>query len=173
MEYNLLSSFTHKVRPLAGLILAAALASPGGAASPRTAGNPFDQLSGDWKGGGMVVPAKGPPKKVSCSETYKVAGSNIVQTLQCTGNDYEVSTTLKLTYKGGKIKGSWSESTYDANGSVSGTAKDNTIHARITGDKFSGRMSIKVSDAGHSINIVQLNAKSGTYRLATSLNLRR
>jgi len=34
-------------------------------------------------------------------------------------------------------------------------------------------MSIKVSDAGHSINIVQLNQSSGTYRLVTSLSLRR
>ena len=47
------------------------------------------------------------------------------------------------------------------------------IHARISGDKFSGRMSIKVSDARHTINIVQFNAKSGIYRLATSLTLER
>ena len=105
--------------------------------------------------------------------TYKVAGSNMSQNLRCAGTDYTINASLKLTYKGGKIKGSWSESTYDANGGVTGTAKDDTIHALITGDKFSGRMSIKVSDAGHSINIVQFNAKSGTYRLATSLTLRR
>jgi hypothetical protein len=34
-------------------------------------------------------------------------------------------------------------------------------------------MSIKLNDTGHTINIVQLNEKSGTYRLATSLSLRR
>jgi hypothetical protein len=178
MGYNLFSSSTHsssthKAMPLVGLILAAALAWPVEAASPKAAGDPFVQLSGDWKGGGTVMPADGQPKKVSCSVKYRVAGSNIAQNLSCTGNDYEINTTLKLTYKEGKIKGSWSESTYDASGSVTGTAKDNTIHALITGDKFSGRMSIKVSDAGHSINIVQFNAKSGTYRLATSLTLLR
>ena len=173
MGYILLSSSIHKAMPLAGLILAAALASPGEAASLKASGDPFDQLSGDWKGGGTAVPADGPPKEVSCSVTYRGAGSNIAQNLRCTGNDYEINTTLKLTYKEGKIKGSWSESTYDANGGVTGTAKGNTIHALITGDKFSGRMSIKVSDAGHSINIVQFNAKSGIYRLATSLTLER
>jgi hypothetical protein len=173
MEHSLIWSFARRVMPLAGLILAAAWTSPGGAASSTTAGNPFDELSGDWKGGGRVILADGERKEVSCSETYKVAGSKIVQTLRCTGSDYEISTTLKLTYKDGKIKGSWNESIYDANGSVIGTAKDDTIHARISGDKFSGRMSVKVSDTGHSINIVQLNSKSGTYRLATSLTLRR
>lgn len=173
MGYSLFSWSTRKAMPLVGLILAAALASPGEAASPKAAGDPFDQLKGDWKGGGTVMPADGQPKTVSCAVKYRVAGSNIAQNLRCTGNDYEVNTALKLTYKEGKIKGSWSESTYDASGSVTGTAKDNTIHAIITGDKFSGRMSIKVSDAGHTINVVQLNAKSGIYRLATSLSLRR
>jgi hypothetical protein len=164
---------THKSMPLAALILAAALVAPGGAAAPKAAGNPFDQLSGDWKGGGTVTPADGQPKKVSCKVTYKVAGSNMSQNLRCAGSDYRINSKTKLTYKGGKIKGSWSESTYDASGGVTGTAKDNTIHARITGDKFSGRMSINVSDAGHSINIVQLNESSGTYRLVASLSLRR
>jgi len=95
------------------------------------------------------------------------------QNLHCNGTDYEINTNLKLTYKGGKIKGSWNESTYDANGGVTGSAKDNIIHARITGDKFSGRMSINLSDTGHEINIAQLNESSGTYRLVSSLFLSR
>lgn len=157
--------------PLAGLLLAASLAASGEAAAP--AGNPFDQLSGEWKGGGIVIPANRQPKKVSCQVTYKPAGGNITQNLRCTGDDYEVNTNLKLTYKNGKIKGSWTESTYDANGNVTGTAKNDTIHALISGDKFSGRMSIKIVKADHTINIVELDEKSGTYRLATSLTLHR
>jgi hypothetical protein len=153
---------------LAGLLLAASLAAPGHAAS-----NPFDRLSGDWKGGGTVLLKDGEPKKVTCQATYKTAGSNITQTLRCTGEDYEINTNLKLTDKGGKIRGSWNESVYDASGGVTGRAKDNLVHAVITGDKFRGRMSIKLTDAGHTINIVQFNEKSGTYRLATSLSLQR
>ena len=155
---------------LAGLLLAASLATPGETATPP---NPFDQLTGDWKGGGTFILKDGQPKKVNCQATYKSVGSNITQTLRCTGDDYEINTSLKLTYKGGKIKGSWNESVYDASGGVTGTAKDDIIHAVITGDKFRGRMSIKLTNAGHTINIVQLNEKSGTYRLATSLSLRR
>ena len=155
---------------LTGLLLAASLATPGGAATPP---NPFDQLSGDWKGGGTVLLKDGQPKKVSCQATYKTAGSKITQTLSCTGDDYEINTNLKLTDKGGKIRGSWNESVYDASGGVTGTAKNDIVHAVITGDKFRGRMSIKLTNAGHSINIVQFNEKSGTYRLATSLSFHR
>ena len=72
-----------------------------------------------------------------------------------------------------KIKGSWNESVYDASGGVTGTTEDDLVHAVISGDKFRGRMSIKLSDAGHTINIVQFNDKSGTFQLATSLSLHR
>jgi hypothetical protein len=155
---------------LTGLLLATSVITQSGAATPA---NPFDQLSGDWKGGGTVILKDGETKKVTCETTYKPAGGNVTQTLRCTGDDYEIDTTLKLTDKGGKIKGSWNETVYDATGSVTGTAKDDVVHAIISGDKFRGRMSIKLADAGHTINIVQYNDKSGTYRLATSLTFHR
>jgi hypothetical protein len=157
--------------PLAALVLAASLVASSNAATP--AGNLFEQLSGDWKGGGTVTPAKGDPMKVACKATYKVTESNLSQNLRCAGTDYRIDAILKLTDKSGKIRGSWNEKTYDANGAVTGTAKNDTIHARISGDKFSGRMSINLSDGGLEINIVQLNEDTGTYRPAASLSLHR
>src|SRR6478672_3802054 len=134
MGYRLSPSSPSKVLPFAALILAAAFAPSAQAADSRAAGNLFEQLSGDWKGGGTVTPAKGDPMKVACKATYKVTGSTLSQNLRCAGTDY-------------------------------------TIHARISGDKFSGRMSINVSEAGPEINIVQLNEDTGTYRPAASVSL--
>jgi hypothetical protein len=172
MGVNVLSS-TGKALALASLILTVSLASVGYAASPAATGDPFTELKGDWKGGGTVILDDGEKKKVDCTTTYKVAGTNITQTLHCKGEDYEVNTLLKVTDKSGKIKGTWTESVYDASGSVSGKARGDTIHAIISGDKFSGRMSIKVKGDSHAINVVKLNNKTGTYRLATSLTLHR
>lgn len=157
---------------LATFILAFALTSSNGAVLANAA-NPFEKLKGEWKGGGTVVTKNDPAKKVTCNVNYKVTGNNLTQSLQCTGDDYEIDAKLKLTDKGGKVKGSWNEVIYDAAGGVTGNAKDDIIRAVIRGDKFSGRMSLKVSDAGHSINIVQRDEKSGVYRLVTSLFLRR
>jgi hypothetical protein len=171
MGHCLFLSSARSAVPLAALILAVALAAPGGAA-PQ-AGNLFEQLSGEWKGGGTVTPAKGDPMKVACKATYKVTGSNLTQNLRCAGTDYRIDATLNLTDKSGKVRGSWNEKTYDANGGVTGTAKDDTIHARISGDKFSGRMSINVADGGLEINIIQLNEDTGTYRQAASVSLHR
>jgi hypothetical protein len=123
-------------------------------------GDPFDQLKGDWKGGGRVILNDGTVKQVTCTAKYKTAGSNVTQTMNCKGNDYEVNATLKVTDKDGKMRGSWNESVYAASGSVSGTAKGNLVHAVIAGDKFSGRMSIKLTDKGHTINVLQRDANS-------------
>jgi hypothetical protein len=166
------SALSTSCRRLAELILVAAT-SFGLAASAQAADGAFEQLKGDWTGGGTVVPGKGGPKKVDCNVTYDLAGSTLSQDMSCTGDDYEIEAKLNLTDKAGKVKGTWTEAIYDASGAVTGTAKQNLIHAIIRGDKFSGRMSINVTDAGHSINIVQLNENTGTYRLVTSLRLRR
>jgi hypothetical protein len=142
-------------------------------AASKGTGNPFVLLNGYWSGGGTVTPQKGHAEKVSCRVTYSVAGSSVTQNMRCAGTDYKFNTSSKLTYSGGKISGSWSETTYDAAGTVSGTARGNTVHARISGDKFSGRMSINVSGSRHTINIVQLDKASGSYRQAATISLRR
>jgi hypothetical protein len=141
--------------------------------APAHAGNPFEKLSGDWIGEGTVELKDGKVKTVSCKVNYKAAGSNLMQSLTCTGDDYEIEATLKLSDKDGRVKGKWNEVIYDASGEVVGKAHDDAIRAVIRGDKFSGRMSLKVTDAGHTINMLQLNEDTGTYRLATSLTMHR
>ncbi len=54
---------------LATLVLMASFSSLGFAIAAKAASNPFEQLSGDWTGGGTVTPAKGGPKKVDCNAT--------------------------------------------------------------------------------------------------------
>lgn len=177
MAPRLLPNWIGKLTPVLMLLLVALMSLPAESATKKATlkgtGNPFDLLSGYWSGGGTVVPGKGAPEKVSCKVTYNVAGSAVTQNMRCAGTDYKFNTSSKLNYSGGKISGSWSETTYDAAGSVSGTASGNTVHAVISGDKFSGRLSINVSGSRHTINIVQLDPKSGTYRQAASVALHR
>ena len=158
---------------LATFVLAAVLASFGAAGAAKAEGNPFEKLSGNWTGEGTVRTQDGPLKKVNCKADYKNSGSDLTLNLGCTGDDYEIEAKLKLTDKDGRLKGTWNEAIYDASGGVTGRAHDDVIRAIIRGDKFSGRMSIKITDAGHSINILQRNEESGSYRLVTSLNFRR
>jgi hypothetical protein len=178
MPFRLRLTLTSRFLPVVLLIVVALVSMPAESATkkkvaPKRSGNPFTLLNGYWTGGGTVTPQKGNAEKVSCRVTYSVAGSAVTQNMRCAGTDYKFNTSSKLTYSGGKISGSWNETTYDASGSVSGTASGNTVHARISGDKFSGRMSINVSGSRHTINIVQLDKKSGSYRQAAKVSLHR
>jgi len=154
----------------AALALGALLLAATVPASAQSA-DPFAALKGEWKGGGTVTPMGGDPVKVACKVTYDQSGDSLAQNLRCAGEDTTVKTETKMTDKDGKISGSWYEKTYDRTGGLNGTATDKTIHARISGDKFSGRMSINLTDKGHTINIMQLDKGSGTYRPVASLAL--
>jgi hypothetical protein len=167
------SGSTIPAMKLATFALAAALTWLWPNLPAQAAGNPFEKLSGDWTGEGTVKTKDGPIKKVTCKVNYKVTDNKLDQSLSCTGDDYEIEAKLKLTDKDGKVKGNWTEAIYDASGEVAGKAHEDVIRAVIRGDKFSGRMSLKLTDQGHSINMLQLNEDTGTYRLVTSLRLQR
>jgi hypothetical protein len=169
MGSRTLTSLAGKLLPAATLVLAALAASTAESASA----NPFKKLDGFWSGGGTVSPLKGKPERVSCRVTYKVEGAAIVQKMRCAGTDYKFDASSKLTYKGGRISGSWNESIRAAAGGVSGTANGNSVRARISGDKFSGRMSINVSGSRHTIAIVQYDRGSDAYRPVASVSLHR
>jgi len=158
---------------LVTFLVMAGLALPGAPGAANAESNLFEKLSGDWTGEGLVRTRDNPFKKVTCKAAYKTAGSKLDQTLTCTGDDYDIEAKLKLSEKDGKVKGTWTEAVYDASGGVTGKAHEDAIRAVIRGDKFSGRMSVKVTEAGHSINILQRNDDTGIYRLVTSLSLRR
>ena len=118
MGLRLLSSFAGKLLLAATLALVALISSPAESGS----GNPFDKLKGYWSGGGTVNPLRGNAEKVSCRVTYIVKGNSVAQNMRCAGTDYKFATRSKLTYKAGRISGSWSETTYSAAGSVSGAS---------------------------------------------------
>jgi len=168
MALRLLSPLRGTVLPVVALVFGLGLTSAQGASS-----NPFVGLNGYWSGGGTVTPLKGNAEKVSCRATYKTVGASVTQNVRCSGVDHKFSASFNLTYKGGTISGSWSEQLYSASGGVSGTASGNSIRARLSGDKFSGRMSVNVSGSRHTINIVQLDKGSGAYRPVASISLHR
>ena len=125
MSLRLLSTLAGRVLPVGILLCVAVISAPADAATkkaaPRGSGNPFDLLKGYWTGGGTVTPPKGNAEKVSCRVTYTGDGSAFTQNMRCAGTDYKFNTSSQLTYNGGKINGTWAETTYDASGSVDAT----------------------------------------------------
>lgn len=151
-------------------VTALALAVPPARAASA---NPYGKLNGYWSGGGTVTPLKGNAEKVSCRATYKTKGAAVTQNIRCAGVDHKFAASFNLTYKGGRVSGSWSEALYAASGGVTGTASGNSVRVRLSGQKFAGRMSINLSGSRHAITIVQLDKGSGAYRPVANISLHR
>jgi hypothetical protein len=168
MELGMFASLVRRVLTAAILLVSLATSSAISASA-----NPFEKLKGNWSGSGTVDPLKGKPERVSCRATYKVEGAAVTQSMRCAGTEYKFDAHSSLTYEGGRISGAWNETVHAAAGGVSGTANGNSVRARISGDKFSGRMSINVSGSQHTINIVQYDQSSAAYRPVASVSLHR
>jgi len=140
---------------------------------PQALANPYQKLDGAWTGSGTVTPLKGSPNKVSCRTTYKTEGSQVTQTMRCDGADHKFAADLKLTLEGGRISGAWAEQRHGVSGDVTGTASGSSIRARLSGHKFTGRMSVNVQGPRHTIEIVQRDEGSGAYRPVASISLHR
>ncbi|MEG6509236.1 hypothetical protein V6C03_09660 [Methyloligella sp. 2.7D] len=170
-----LTSFAIKAAPraAAAAIAVFAVLSVVAATSAPAAANPFQTLAGYWSGGGTLIAVNGQPERVSCKVTYFVTGPNVKQNIRCASTDYKFWATSALTYGNGRVRGTWKENTYEANGTVSGTASDRAIRVNIAGNKFSGNMNIAVSSRQHTISINQLNKKTGRYSNVANVTLRR
>lgn len=135
--------------------------------------NPFEELAGAWRGEGTLEPLGGDAEPVRCRADYGVAGNRVTQNITCAGTGYTIRAVAAMTYSGGELSGSWKELNYGAGGGATGSVKGDTIFVRISGDSFTGRMSINVSDSEHVVKITQFDAGNGKYRNVANLSLRR
>lgn len=156
---------------LLGMTFGLAMLLTAGAAPAQA--NPFAVMAGNWQGSGTLEPIEGSKERVICRVSYVVSGTSISQTINCAGTDYRIAATGNYSYSDGKLSGNWSEATYGASGSASGTISGNTVFVRINGEKFTGRMKFNLSGSAHSVEIVQFNPGNGKYSTVADVSLRR
>ena len=136
----------------AGLALLAALSLPT-AAAPVPMG-PFAALAGSWSGGGTLTMADGRAERLRCRASYDVgSGSNLSLNLRCASDSYNFDLRSDVEYQGGAIRGSWSESSRNASGTISGRADGNHIQASATGPNFNANLSLATQGNHQTVSI--------------------
>jgi hypothetical protein len=168
----MIPNWIDKATPVVTLLLVALVWLPAESATKKAplkgTGNPLDLLNGYWLGGGTVAPGKGNPEDVSAGSPATWPAVQSRRTCAARAHGLQVQHRLQAHVQG--------ETTCDAAGSGSGTAAGDMVHAIISSDKFSGRMSINVSDSSHTINIVQFDQigllSAGRECFAASLGLK-
>src|SRR5438874_4084261 len=122
----------------AGVLLLAALYLPGGATQAAVS-SPFVAMAGSWSGGGVLSTSDGGQERLRCRASYDVAGTGteLRLNLKCASESYNFDLASEVQYRGGAISGSWSESSRNASGTLSGRAVVDRIEAAARGNNFS------------------------------------
>lgn len=140
--------------PIAGTRLLLAVASLAVLAAPAAAATPFAGLDGRWSGGGHASFEGGQSERLRCSATYRTSGggANLSMSLRCASSSANISLHGNLHASGGRVSGSWSESTYGVGGEASGSANAGNMRLRFSGGT-AGSLSVSLGKSSQSVSI--------------------
>ena len=113
----------------------------------------LDSLDGSWAGGGNVTFDGGAKEKMRCNGYYKSGGDDLTMAIKCasaSGAKIELRGTMKNA--GGKVSGNWEERTYNAGGSIAGSASSGNLKIGISGT-ITGNMSVAFSPSSQTVAI--------------------
>lgn len=155
----------------AAVLLCAASLLPPAADAQRGAEGPFAGLPGTWSGTGNITLSSGATERIRCRATYALGenGKLLQQNLRCASDSYNFDLRSNVQHDGNAISGTWTETTRQAQGTVSGRASPGQIQASIQGPAFSAGLSVATRGDQQSISI----RSQGTELTAVSITLNR
>ena len=163
MVSNLLRLDTVARVLVAGLVIVAA-----GVATvpvPAAAGT-LSGLVGSWRGAGTATFDGGSREKLRCNGYYKGVDSNFSMVIRCASRSgAKIELRGRLKESGGRVSGSWEERTYNATGSVTGSASPGKLKLGIRG-AINGSLSMSYSSASQSVSISTTGTTLRTVRIS-------
>ena len=151
-------------------LLLASLSLPGSAALAAPV-SPFTAMAGTWSGGGVLNTTDGQQEQLRCRASYNVAGAGeqLRLNLRCASESYNFDLASEVEYHGGAIRGSWTEASRNASGTLSGRAAGDRVEASARGDSFSANLSLTTRGGRQTVSI----QPEGTNITSVSLALNR
>ena len=100
-------------------------------------------MAGSWSGSGRVDSASG-SESIRCRAQYGVAdgGTRLEQRLVCASASYQFNIECRATDAGGRVSGTWSETTRNVSGALTGTLDGGRLQAVVNSPIFSARLSL-------------------------------
>jgi hypothetical protein len=128
----------------------------------------LDVLAGTWRGDGTMSFESGKTESISCNGYYKGAG-NLSVAIRCKGTSSNFELRSKLESNGDKVSGSWEERTYNATGTVSGTASAGKLNVQFSGS-LTGSLEMSFSSSSQSVSVSVGTKGAGIKDVHVSLN---
>ena len=118
------------------------------------AASPFGTLAGTWSGRGKATFDNGETEALKCNAYYRslAGGNQLGLAIRCASASAKIELRANLAYAGGSVSGTWEERTYNATGTVSGSASANAIRLVFTGP-IGGSMTMSHSRTSQQVSI--------------------
>jgi hypothetical protein len=154
-----------------GLVLASWLLLHGGGLAQSSM--PFDNLAGHWTGNGTIHLSNGTQEPIKCRASYDVLDqiSSLELNIHCASDSYQFNLLANAKYDAGAISGSWSESTRNVAGTISGEAAGNRFEVTAKSSSFTA--SLKLTTHGNQQTVVIQSKESQTAVTGASITLMR
>jgi hypothetical protein len=130
------------------------LALPGHSQEGR---GPFVGLSGPWTGNGQIMMNNGTKERIRCRAKYSTSpsGTQLHQELRCASDSYKFEVISNVVSDAsGKIAGTWSETSRNVTGDVSGSAAGGNVHTRVQGSSFSANLDVRLQGDRQIVSII-------------------
>lgn len=134
---------------LAAGVLALAILAPAAASA-----GPFSGYEGSWTGSGTITTNSG-TERIRCRASYAVDGTGVSlrQNLTCASDSYKFQVMSDVVAQGSSLSGSWSETTRNANGSLSGSVADGRFRASVAGSGFTAGIAVDAAGSKQTVTI--------------------
>ncbi len=131
-------------------VLAAGIGAPPAAAHPALAA-----LAGSWAGSGTVSVSNGTNERIRCRATYDVRerATSVAINLRCASDSYNFELHSTVQDDGGTVSGSWTESSRNVSGNISGRATGNQILVRADGPSFAANLLVHTAGNRQTVSI--------------------
>jgi hypothetical protein len=97
----------------------------------------------------------GSTERIRCRATYVVGagGSGLNQSLTCASDSYKFDLRTNVIAEGGAIRGSWSETSRNVNGTIEGRGTSGSIQVQANAPGFNANISLTTRGNKQSVVI--------------------
>lgn len=125
------------------------------AATPAAAQSAFAGMHGAWSGSGTISLSDGSKERLRCRASYRVSAgdSTLQQSLRCASDSYKFELSSDVVSEGGRVSGSWSETSRGVSGSLQGRASGGRINVVADSPVFTANIVLTTTGNKQSVSI--------------------
>jgi hypothetical protein len=119
------------------------------------AGGPFARMAGQWTGTGTIELSDGNRESLRCRAAYNVLGEgrSLQLNIRCASESYNFDLRAGANYAGGRVNGTWSESTLSTGGSLAGTASGDHVRVLASSPAFTASLTLTTRGSRQTVSI--------------------